>query len=359
MGFFNRKEEVLDLQLTPHGKYLLSKGKMKPEYYAFFDDDILYDREYAGPDEVQNDISDRIKTTARPRTQYNFRGIETEVVKNIEDIRQNRAAGFSDEMRTQQAYAVKHVLDAMPIGTSQLGNEKAPAWQVYFLKGEISGSDRLYSPDATLQKYTPPVNIPQIQTDVIYETAVREHNPLSTSDVENDEADQGFLINGQEGYQFEDGSEVYVKDKQFLVIELIEENSEFLSSNFDIEVFKVEEIKDGNGNNTGQENLIPLYFHKEPMPAFYVDKNNILVENSTVNNRQRGSELFSLDTDMVEYYLQIDTDGEIDEEIMCELDPPDTAKGIYSRRLYECATDFNQRQNIYQPEEVPDDICDV
>ena len=42
MGFFNRKEEVIDLQLTPHGKYLLSKGKLKPAYYAFFDDDIFF-----------------------------------------------------------------------------------------------------------------------------------------------------------------------------------------------------------------------------------------------------------------------------------------------------------------------------
>ena len=359
MGFFNRKEEVLDLQLTPHGKYLLSKGKMKPMYYAFFDDDILYDREYAGPAEVQNDISNRIKTTARPRTQHNFRGLETEVVKNIADIRENKVSGFSDETRTQQAYAVKHVLDAMPIGTSQLGNQKAPAWRVYFLKGEISGSDRMYTPDATLQKYTPPVNIPQIRTDVIYETGARERNPLGNGDIENDESDQGFLINGQEGYSFEDGSEIYVKDKQFLVLEFTEENSEFLGSNFDIEVFKIEQVKDSNGDNTGEENLIPLYFHKDPAPAFYVDKNNILVENPPSNNRQRSAELFSQEADMVEYYLQIDTDGEIDEEIMCELDPPDVAKGIYSRRLYECATDFNQRENIYEPEEVPDDICDV
>ena len=43
MSFFNKKEDVIDLQLTQYGKYLLSQGKLKPVYYAFFDDDILYD----------------------------------------------------------------------------------------------------------------------------------------------------------------------------------------------------------------------------------------------------------------------------------------------------------------------------
>jgi len=38
MEFFNKKEEVLDVQLTEYGKYLLSQGRMKPAFYAFYDD---------------------------------------------------------------------------------------------------------------------------------------------------------------------------------------------------------------------------------------------------------------------------------------------------------------------------------
>ncbi len=48
MEFFNRKEEVIDIQLTQHGKYLLSKGRLNPKYYAFYDDDVIYDSAYAG-----------------------------------------------------------------------------------------------------------------------------------------------------------------------------------------------------------------------------------------------------------------------------------------------------------------------
>ena len=48
MTFLDKKEQVLDIQLTQYGKYLLSKGKLKPVYYSFFDDDVLYDSTYAG-----------------------------------------------------------------------------------------------------------------------------------------------------------------------------------------------------------------------------------------------------------------------------------------------------------------------
>jgi hypothetical protein len=45
--FLNKKEQVYDLQLTSYGKYLLSIGKFKPVHYAFFDDNVLYDKTYA------------------------------------------------------------------------------------------------------------------------------------------------------------------------------------------------------------------------------------------------------------------------------------------------------------------------
>ncbi len=43
MTFFNKKEETIGIELTPYGRSLLAKGKLMPAYYAFFDDDILYD----------------------------------------------------------------------------------------------------------------------------------------------------------------------------------------------------------------------------------------------------------------------------------------------------------------------------
>ena len=109
MTFLDRKEQVLDVQLTQHGKYLLSIGELKPEYYAFFDDDILYDSGYASiQQEQQNNIQDRIKESVRTKTQYVFNSIETNL-KNKEHMTE------------------KNVFLSPPISTISLTSNFAPA----------------------------------------------------------------------------------------------------------------------------------------------------------------------------------------------------------------------------------------
>ena len=94
MEFFDRKEEVLDIQLTQYGKYLLSVGKLKPVYYAFFDSDVDYDTQYqglppapenaastAGPSENQKDTEDRIKETPRIKVIHSVDGVDKSVNK--------------------------------------------------------------------------------------------------------------------------------------------------------------------------------------------------------------------------------------------------------------------------------------
>lgn len=92
MGFFDRKEEVIEIQLTQFGKHLLSIGKFKPDQYAFFDDDVLYDIKHSATgsatdnnfnskerthiSEKQNISESRIKETPRIKTQYNFTDLE-------------------------------------------------------------------------------------------------------------------------------------------------------------------------------------------------------------------------------------------------------------------------------------------
>ena len=41
--FFDQKQEVIQIELTPYGRQLLSEGKFSPSYYAFYDTNILYD----------------------------------------------------------------------------------------------------------------------------------------------------------------------------------------------------------------------------------------------------------------------------------------------------------------------------
>ena len=90
MTFFNKKEEVIEIKLTQYGKYLLSKGEWRPTYYAFFDDDILYDIQYADSawypgntepvSEAQNATEGRIQDeTPSLRVQHIYGGAETQI----------------------------------------------------------------------------------------------------------------------------------------------------------------------------------------------------------------------------------------------------------------------------------------
>ena len=82
-NFFDKKEEVINIELTQYGKHLLSRGKFRPHYYAFYDDDVLYDTQYAGYSENQNEAQLRIldhTPTMKPQ------GYRTGIEENIEEI---------------------------------------------------------------------------------------------------------------------------------------------------------------------------------------------------------------------------------------------------------------------------------
>ena len=66
-GFADQIEEVLDIELTQYGKNLLTRGRFKPAFYAFFDDDIIYDSTYAGFTEIQNETEKRIQNDEKWR----------------------------------------------------------------------------------------------------------------------------------------------------------------------------------------------------------------------------------------------------------------------------------------------------
>jgi hypothetical protein len=105
--FFNKKEEVIYVELTGLGKQRLQDGRFRPTYYSFHDKDIVYNAsEVANVTEAQNDIEDRIFETPRVKfalphlvetnsTRTSGRGI-------AKDVRQiGNILGESDE-KTQQ-----------------------------------------------------------------------------------------------------------------------------------------------------------------------------------------------------------------------------------------------------------------
>ena len=76
MTFFNKNQDVIDIKLTQFGKNLLARGFFKPEYYRFFDDDILYNSNCAGFSEEQNKTEERILQSPRIRTQHTSVSVE-------------------------------------------------------------------------------------------------------------------------------------------------------------------------------------------------------------------------------------------------------------------------------------------
>ena len=115
MKFLNKKEQVLDMELTEYGKRLLSKGRFKPTYYAFFDDGILYDSQYAGVIESQNDAEPRIiKDTPQLETQAIFNGIESHIKrqnqrKKASLKRKKKAKNQADLRKLARAAKVSHM----------------------------------------------------------------------------------------------------------------------------------------------------------------------------------------------------------------------------------------------------------
>lgn len=149
MEFFDRKEEVLDVQLTQYGKYLLSVGKLKPVYYAFFDSDVDYDTNYQGdppgagntpgPDENQKDTEDRIKETPRLKAIHSVDPVEKSV---------NQVADTPSVMQTQVFSGVPGDPNSQLLGISEAagvnqGFEGTPSQ----LGAGISGGKVILPPD--------------------------------------------------------------------------------------------------------------------------------------------------------------------------------------------------------------------
>ena len=339
MEFFNKKEEVIDLQLTQYGKHLLSSGKLKPFYYAFYDDGVVYDQEYAGAAENQNDAEPRIQEeTPNLKALYNFHSIEDEMQKAIE----MKNSGKPELARKLiQSTAEKSQILINPLGKSDLGSDKAPAWNLSLLSGKIlTGST---TTNMTLGDSGVVLNIPQIEMEIVYKVTVKDGqvNPsqelfeaVARGDV--DGIPQSILeqkLSGSAGFDdvnydlriHEDGSYFHISKKD-IILQIIEENVPYGNDNFEIEVFEVEDVT--KGGNTVQERT-PLRFLVEP--DMIID--DILYEEGELPRHP----VPGIDSSFVDYFLDVETDAEIDASLICN-HIKDGDKDLYrfARNDFEC-----------------------
>ncbi len=338
--FFNPKEDIIDLQVTSYGKHALSKGEFVPKYYAFFDDDILYDSQWASSSygEQQNEIKDRlINETPRIKVTPALSGVETSIKKSVEMVKHGLAEVGAKQIQPAKD---KHFALPMPLGTTALGSNTLPAWDFYLLKGEISDSTSYYSGSEA----APHIKIPQINAEITYTV-----KPFTSEQiVPLGESEAKALATGIEGSlssdadtvgvwgglveDFVDGSKLKVY-KDSLIIELNEENTDYLADNFDIEVYEVQQVTGSSypGDNGVQilEELVPLYFARGK-------RSDLGVSYLSDEHFDLDELLSDPDSNYVEYFLEINVDNEIDSSVVCAHLPSEKSRRKNLLREVDC-----------------------
>jgi hypothetical protein len=269
MTYFDDKEEVINLELTPYGKMLLSKGNFKPYYYSFFDDSIIYDSNYMSIEETQNYTQTRILNDT-PST-------KAQSVVSTVDVNPKILDGVKN--------VDKNNINFLPLGNSSNNSEYAPAWNIVFISGTLLTSekydnDNLPIPQLNLQKVNFFIQIVkdglEIPKDYFYLTSY--------------ETEKGFY-------------DYYVLEND-LLLDVSELNTDNLLENFDVEVY-LEESDFKADASLPQTKWKQLHFAK---PIVYV-KDNLLLDKPENTN-----DIDSLDTntDYVEHYFNILIDNEIE-----------------------------------------------
>tara|TARA_Y100000310_G_scaffold340649_1_gene437184 strand:+ start:2529 stop:3626 length:1098 start_codon:yes stop_codon:yes gene_type:complete len=276
--FFDDKQEVMDVVITPYGKYLLSVGKFRPEYYAFFDDGILYDAQWAGTGdasittEAQNDIEGRIQhTTPRIKQPSVYTGVETVIntrsdiiVSAIDNMEQPPGNFVAQDTTNHKIYNQESLQQhgdkfdflSRPLGRSAQSSNNLPAWNISMLVGAISSSQDYVAMTNGIER------IPQLNITCSYKIYVDETSPplgsWATTDptleysmtnfpiADNpwgeglDDEVSGLITPDQfseiASIVFDDGTYFSLENGK-LLIEFTEENVQFKKENFDIQVF--------------------------------------------------------------------------------------------------------------------------
>lgn len=330
MLFANKKEEVLDIQLTPHGRYLLSLGKLKPIYYSFHDSNVLYDARYASgvSYEEEKDVEKRIQDgTPQLRTLPLRSSREANIKKLYESPLQifnlAQAARIKTLAMVEQPTEEKNYLLTHPLGTSKISGDEAVKWSVKVLNGEISESvPYLTSSYQTLE-------IPQIDIDIEYKIAIFNTGSESSIEVEPDP-----VLNSK---IFLDGTYVSI-EPDHLLLEIIEENTEYEVDNFEIEVFMVENESRANqgaglsgATSIKTEKLSALAFEK---PVSLI-QNNILLDEDDVSPAVK----MPINKNFVKYYFDVNVDREIDDSDICNSISTLESKNLYVDWRLECPDD--------------------
>jgi hypothetical protein len=318
MSFFDKKEDVLEVKLTQYGKKKYAEGKFNPKYYCFFDDNIIYNSDFAGFEENQSKIGERIKSETPSLKSFSLTPIES-----------NIKADWNSNDDFEYNYNVENSL-----GDMSSESEYAPAYQINVLNGELANIDTHLTAS---ESYT--VKIPQLNCrdlEYIIKLMKKDDEDEEYDDTPIDHFDEGIEGNDLLEYTTEPnslGHYLYVQG-DYLLLEILEHNVDFSKENFEIELFEV--YDDENGDKK-------------------VEKIPFAKEFNTIEK--------NLKPNYAQYYLDILVDEEIDDRVLCDK-LNNRKEDIYSDNNRKCGDfvpfSFSNDDNSYeitQNDETDEEIC--
>jgi len=289
MTFFDKKQDVLKIELTPYGRSLLSNGKLMPKFYAFFDDDIVYDIATIGGTEDQDAIKNRIlNETPRLKPQRDLTSPEN-LISNFERG-ESSSRPFS---QVQLNYLTE------PLGTSDGTERDASSWHLTTIVGEIDYDldEQRHKIDSTYDVSGSYLRqIPQVNMTLEYTMQVR--NVRDDSPVRGQNSTPSLPISDV----FDDGTYLEISEEQ-IIARIIEENGFTFKEGLEIEAF-IYELEDEDDKT---ETLVPLKM--TPRAKSIID--GILVEEDE-------GPMIEIDPTYLEFWMTIFFDEDIPDSEICK-----------------------------------------
>ena len=274
MTFFNKKEEVVDIELTSYGKYLLSKGKLKPAYYAFSDDEIVYDPSFnsSGSIEVGEETFKRIvENGISTKVIYDGESAESRVNKlnghvTRTDKQTGRAirSGKINKTPLDDIYGKDYIDDISMIpqerglvtnllSTSRLGEKHIPALSVVSLSNYAKFELPIQLSSSGDSSVNAGMRVPQININVDYRTFEYDYDmgnaPLAALDLQT-EYDKDII--------FRDGKRLLIDDRT-ITLDFVEKNITSFGDGFEYEMFIIDDV----GENVTDSDGNTIYERKE------------------------------------------------------------------------------------------------
>ena len=230
MTFINKKEEVIEVRLTQFGKRQISKEGFRPFYYAFYDDDIIYDSKYVGLTEDQNSIQDRISSNQRLRTVPTVNGIESTYDLNTQKINNKELEVFS---RLDTVHRTKEKDEILHCSLENLstGQQTVPRFNLKMNSGQIKGPTVSYDEGSLIK-------IPQIETEIEHEVLFDYDSATEYLSYDNLD-DETWENLGPEEVNFLDNTRISILNNGEFSFSLEEFNTEYRRDNFEIEFYEI------------------------------------------------------------------------------------------------------------------------